>query len=361
MKINFLVPTLGLTGGMKVIFQHANNLEKFGHEIAIICPLVLNKDAALKEKIIGVVKAIKYLLLKIFGRTRVKWFKLDKKIKIFRPFDLSFKNVPKADITIATANETADWLIDYPFDRGEKFYFIQDYENWTRSLEKVDATYKMPLKKIVISSQLKELIENKFQEKVYGLVPNGINLNCFYNNHKTFNKDKRILMMYHVLEKKGFKEGLKAFKIVKEKYPEINLTVFGAYKYKNNSDFNYYYQPKIDGLRKLYCDCDIFVWPSREEGYGLPPMEAMACGCAVISTDTGAIREYAIDGQTVIIVPSNNSEILAQKIIELIEDEDKLKNLSANAQEKIKEFSLDKSSSILENILKQNINYDKNS
>ena len=352
MTINFLIPTTGLTGGIKAIFEHANNLVSWGHQVRIVYPFVLSKDASCVEKIIGQFKKVRRLVLKIIGQDKIKWFQLDKRVNILRVPDLRAKYIPRADIIVATANETADWVAEYPSTKGEKFYFIQDYETWTRSREKVDATWKMPLKKIVVANWLKKLAENKFEERVYGVVPDGVDFKIFYNHHKIFNKNKRILMMYHVLKKKGVRDGLEAFQIAKNKHPEIELILFGAYRPKSDlvKSVQFYYQPSPNKLRELYSTSDIFLWPSHSEGFGIPPMEAMACQCAVISTNTGAIRDYAIANQTAIIVPPKRPDLLAAKLIELIEDENNLERISFSGYKKIRECTWEKSSRILEEI-----------
>lgn len=358
MRINFLIPTTGITGGIKVVFEHVNKLTELGHEINIVYPYVLSVDPGASDKLKGVVKIIRRKICNIVSKDKIKWFNLDARVNLIRVWDLSAKNILDADITVATANQTADWLVNYPESKGEKFYFIQDYEIWTRSKEKVDATWKMPLKKIVIAKWLKRLAEEKFNEKVYGIVPDGVDLNKFYNNNKTFNRKKKILMMHHALEKKGTSDGIKAFEIAKRKHLEITLVLFGAYQLKKekSSGAEFYYQPPEKQLRELYSSSDIFLWPSRFEGFGLPPMEAMACKTAVISTDTGAIREYAVENETAVIVPPKNIDLMSEKLIELIEDEKKLRELSMAGYNKIKEFSWNKSSRILEGIFLESIN-----
>jgi len=73
-------------------------------------------------------------------------------------------------------------------------------------------------------------------------------------------------------------------------------------------------------LIKLYSSAYIFVFPSRAEGLGLPPLEAMACRTLVILTDNGGSREYAINLYNSIVVPRDNYKALARAIAELLDN-----------------------------------------
>ena len=361
MKINFLVPTTGITGGIRVVFEHANNLIKLGHDVTIIYPFILSVNAGKIETAKGWAKRAKRKILGLFDLDKITWFALSEKVKILRTPDLSAKFIPSADATIATANETADWLADYPEDKGEKFYFIQDYETWTRPKDKVNATWKLPLKKIVIAEWLKNLASEKFNEDVAGVVFNGVDQEKFYNNEKKFNNSKKFLMMYHVLEKKGFLDGLEAFNIAKRKHPDITLTLFGAYRLKRNfgKNIEYFYRPSVEKLRELYSESDIFLWPSREEGFGLPPLEAMACKCAVIATATGAVKDYAVHNESAVIVPPSRPDLMAEEIIKFINDDNKIKKISLAGFNKASEFSWEKSTQALIDILSKYVGADK--
>jgi len=79
-----------------------------------------------------------------------------------------------------------------------------------------------------------------------------------------------------------------------------------------------------EGLRHdiadFYAACDVFVFPSLVEGFGLPPLEAMACGAAVVVTDCGGVREYTQDGRNCLVVPPGDPGAISRAIDRLAGD-----------------------------------------
>ena len=63
-----------------------------------------------------------------------------------------------------------------------------------------------------------------------------------------------------------------------------------------------------DDLLQLYNACDLFVFPSFYEGFGLPALEAMACGRAVVCSSTSALPEV-VDGAAILTDPSSEEEM----------------------------------------------------
>ena len=83
-------------------------------------------------------------------------------------------------------------------------------------------------------------------------------------------------------------------------------------------------------LPALYAGCELFVYPSRYEGFGLQAVEAMACGAPVLSSDGGSLPEIVGDAGR--IFPAGNVELCAQSIKILIEDKQELERLQSQGR-----------------------------
>ena len=88
----------------------------------------------------------------------------------------------------------------------------------------------------------------------------------------------------------------------------------------------------LEDLAQLYCALDVFVSASHTESFGLVIAEAMACGTAVVSTETEGARELIAAAETGRLVPIGDVEQLAAAISDLLQDEDERKRLGMSAQ-----------------------------
>ncbi|MSO70553.1 MAG: glycosyltransferase family 1 protein [Alphaproteobacteria bacterium] len=88
----------------------------------------------------------------------------------------------------------------------------------------------------------------------------------------------------------------------------------------------------VDAMPRWYQALDIFVAPQRWEGFGLTPLEAMACAVPVVATTVGAFGELVKDGETGILVPPGDSRAIAESLRGIIEDAERRQRLGRNAR-----------------------------
>src|SRR5207247_3005239 len=98
-------------------------------------------------------------------------------------------------------------------------------------------------------------------------------------------------------------------------------------------------------LRDLYRRARVFVYPSRYEGFGIPPLEAMACGAPVIATRTGAIPEYA-DGAALLVEPGDR-DALRVALMRVLSDRELRRELRARGAERARHYRWDRSAALL--------------
>ncbi len=345
MKITFILPEIGLSGGAKAVFEFANHLENRGHKVNVVYPLI-PLPLSLKSKIRGTIG-------NFLRGIRPSWF--DLKAKIIRVPTLAERYIPKADIIVATWWQTAYYVTKFSPDKGEKFYLVQHYEIWGGPKEEVENSYRLGLKIIVNSTWLKNILENKFKVKTEALVFHAPDRNHFYPENIERDKNKiRILIPFRKIEWKGTEDGILAFDIVKKKHPQVQLIMFGPQKTKDIPSYaEFHFRPSNSDLRRIYNSSDIFVFSSRSEGFGMPPMEAMACKCAVVTTEVGAVPDYTIPGETALVSKPKDIEALAKNIIRLVEDENLRNKIAENGYNYIRQFTWEGATEQLEKVFEK--------
>jgi glycosyltransferase involved in cell wall biosynthesis len=177
-------------------------------------------------------------------------------------------------------------------------------------------------------------------DKISVIYP-GVDTNLFYPRH-----DRSILKRYgispddYVLLYVGSEEPrknlallLEAIAILKKDIPGIKLLKVGSSQMGGNrkplldlighlkleKDVVFAGTVPEEELPLFYNAADLFVFPSLYEGFGLPPLEAMACGCPVIAADTSSLREVLGEGG--IVVDPVDTKKMVNAIIDIIKDD----------------------------------------
>ena len=338
-------------GGYKVVYEYANRLVADGHKVNIVYSGSLFwKKKSLYFKLTN---CFRYIQMLMHGYSCRKWFNLDKRVKEQLTFSLNYRHVPKSDIYICTSPYTAMYVKDYPTEN--KYYFIQGYENWGAITDEIlRTTYHYPLKKIVISKWLKEIIEKEESEKCT-LIYNGFDFNYF--KLRTPIKEKKrykVAMVYSPLEIKGCKYGFEALKIVKQVFPQLQVTMFGSAPRPSDLPewYTYHIRPDKELHNAIYNEAAIFLAPSLQEGWGLTIGEAMICGQAVVCTNNRGYKEMASDRINSLMCNIKNSKSLAENIIKLISDDDLRNSIAERGMKDIQKFNIEKSFLQLKSTLK---------
>lgn len=138
---------------------------------------------------------------------------------------------------------------------------------------------------------------------------------------------------------------------VKEKVNKVVLMTHDNLCDYNIENFEIINPSSDTDMVKTYLESDIFISTSLSEGFGLPPLEAMACGCGVITSSSGGINEYAIDNENCIKFPPGDYKALQKGLEELLNNSEKLNYLQKNAVEKAKLFNWNFSANKIAQIL----------
>lgn len=351
-KILFLLPgAAGIpTGGYKVVFEYCNRLAADGYKVGVMYPSCCRGLHRVGFRV-WCKALLRFIIYSILPRYTARgWFPLDRRVKEYWVWSLRERNVPKADVYVATAVQTAYYLARYKrISPSCKFYFIQHFEDWgNSSREFALASYHFNLRKWVIARWLEQIVEQEGEDSV--LIPNGFEFTQF---HITINpearKKSRVCMLYHSLAWKGCADGFAALELVRKKCPDLRVTLFGVPPCPEGLPdwYEYHQRPAREEHRRLYNEAAIFLGTSHSEGWGLTVGEAMACGCAVVCTDNPGYREMAEDGKTALIAPVGDSQALAECIIRLIEDDDLRLRIARAGHENILRFTWDRSYAIL--------------
>ncbi len=93
--------------------------------------------------------------------------------------------------------------------------------------------------------------------------------------------------------------------------------------------------PDRDGLVAAYQSCDMLLFPSRLEGFGIAPAEALACGRPVVTTDGSALPEVVDDGVNGFLCPRDDVAAYAARVRELGEDTALRRRFGAAGREKV--------------------------
>lgn len=282
--------------------------------------------------------------------------------------------IPEADLIIANNWETVipAWLkassgrakpVHFPQHYDEVFFPLNDpavgsFQNNPLIKMLCRNSFQMPVHRIANSSWLASEIEKRFGEKV-PVVVHGIDCSRFREHPKKSAADGilRVVTYSRPDQWKGFEDAAAAMTVFLRNHPgRAEWHVYGfphALKPDNPIvPYRFHGAMNHDDLSRLYAESDIVLCPSWYESFPLPPIEAMACGTAVITTSYGT-EDYAIDRHTALVVRPRVVEDMVLALEALAESPDLRMRLARNGRAMAESLTWDRAVAAREKLLWQ--------
>lgn len=156
-------------------------------------------------------------------------------------------------------------------------------------------------------------------------------------------KEKRVLFVGSMNPRKNVKGMIKAFNTIKDRIPHELLIVgprqeiFTDTGTVKNERIRYAGYVNDMELKRLYLTSALFVLPSFYEGFGLPALEAMGCGCPVITSNVSSLPEVV--GNAAVQVDPNDTEGMAEAMLNVLNNETFSDSLIAAGRERANQFT----------------------
>ena len=158
-----------------------------------------------------------------------------------------------------------------------------------------------------------------------------------------------------LIPRKGHPVLFKALKLLIEKHPKLRLIVLGktvdrVYTGRLKKMIQemkmrekVFFVENNDDIKTVLSALDIFVLPSRKEGFSRVLLEAMACSVPIVASDIGGNNEAIVDGESGFLITYGDIPRLAEAIERLISDTGNARRIGKNARKRVKEkFSIEK-------------------
>jgi glycosyltransferase involved in cell wall biosynthesis len=325
-RLSFVYPSSGeVTGGIAVLYHFANGLSQRGHEVHFL------HGTAFPGRVDDVAD-----LPPLCTEADVHHHIVDS-------FDQP--GLPEADVI---------FVPHAPRRLGRPASFVQGYKMLSDEVER--GSFLGPGPKFCVASWLCEAGVSAYGADPASMVhtPIGIDHDLWQPRHG-FGAAQRpidVAAMAHIHREKGWPVLAEAIERLLAIRPGLRIVAFGRYPTAIPDGVEMLDEVDAETLvDDVYGRCKVFVQSSRHEGFGYTPVEAMACGAALVTTDCGGSREYAIHGSSALVVPPDDPTALAAAVAELLDDEARRSAIARVGERLVRRFDWETGTSILERYL----------
>lgn len=338
-------------GGYRVVYEYANHLARLGHDVAVLLPARITPPWAPDHWANRL--ALRDRLDRLRNRGRVPWFDFDQRVRVLSPLSLADRHVPDADVIVAADHRTAFYVAAAPPSKGIGMHLIQhDERDLFAPRKTVEPMWSLPLRKIVVASWLCKVAADLGQAETTVVIPNGVDHEQFRLTRPIEDREGTdVIMLSHPSPWKGERDGLHALSMARDELPDLRAVLFGTERRPARIPawVTYEENPSPERLVELYNAAGTFLHTSWSEGFGLPPAEAMACGCAVVAAANGGVQEFAVHNETALLAPVHAPGELARQLVSLARDRQLRERIAEAGREKIRrDFTWERATDSLE-------------
>ncbi len=294
-RFTFLLPELTLNGGIRVVAQYGAELMAQGHRVQFIARRT--PPPRLRDVLRGRAR------FSLGSEGRKDFFAgMEDHLKILPAGGpVRSADVPDADFLIATWWETVEWAMALPDSAGRRVHLMQGYEMmpWLDPA-RVAATYMAPTFKIAVSNWVARMVETNHGPRADAVIANAVD-----TDHFTFvpERDNPVLTLGFIYSAPPFKNSALVFTLKEHLAAQGVAARFVCFSAEEDvtpvtrhPDVAFHHKPSQTTIPALYQSCDLWLFPSLEEGFGLPILEAQSCGTPVISSMAGAGPDLMVTG-----------------------------------------------------------------
>ena len=322
LEITYIMVWTKVCGGSKIILEYANRLAKRGHKINIVT-----------------------------YDEYPKWFSLSENvnfIKVTNGEDI-INYIPESDVVVSTSWKCIRKAVKSNkgpvafFEQGGSHLFELDKLN-DRKREIVQQRMRLPAFIYTVSQYSADKIK-----EIYGkdasIIYNALETSIFYSRKEEKQKEETSITIVgsEEFKFKNIGEILEVIRLLKRNY-KIKLNWITQNNPKINEEGkDAIVNPQQKVIGDVLRNTDIYICNSEYEAFGLPTLEAMTCGAAVITTDTGGMRDFVQNGINALVINHHDKDDMKEKIEMLINDKKLMHKIAENGMKTALKFNWDNS------------------
>ncbi len=335
-----------------VVVEYANRLSERGHTVGVVIPAeaIAPELKAMLLPRVNLIQTRQTLPAKIglLGKLRLTW--------------QMARAIPPGDVILTTHTPTTlvTLIASKLMRKGLPIWFYMDYPGMfaQRRVEAWLLRHAMRWHRgaVVLSGHSAQELQAISGKRAVFVGLGMSHAEAFHpvpQSRAQPNAKTTLLYLGDFRPRKGLQDFLAAAELVYQKRPELELwlALKEPGEVQTPIPHRVFYRPDTSELAELYATCDVFVSASWFEGFGLPPLEAMACGAAVVMTDSGGVMDFARDGENCLLVRPKSPVQMAEAILKLLNDPALQQMLRGNGPSTAAEFTWDKATDRLETAL----------